>query len=222
MASAIQGACVAILLLAGFYRLYQLRFVRARLPPAGETKERAEKVRRMLKHLTRKTINQLVEGEAAVVVGHAFPVAGAPPLVSLLQQQPCLAFHAEQRTADALLREDAACGDFLLRDATGTVLVRGAQLEFAVAVGPWFQRTVIGHDGVFVVHREALLLPGAEVAVCGAVVMRALAADDYRESTHQMEIVATPTFPAVASTDDDITVPPEVPIAPQDVPRGRQ
>lgn len=185
--------------------------------PQGPVLERSEKVRRMLKHLTRKTISELVEGEAAVVVGQAFPVAGAPPLVSPMQQQPCLALHAEQRTSDALLREDAACGDFLLRDATGTVLVRGAQLEFAVAVGPWFQRTMIGHGGVFVVHREALLLPGAEVAVCGAAVMRARAADDYRESTHQMEIIATPTFPAVASTDDDITVPPDVQIAPQDV-----
>lgn len=200
-------------------RWYQKRFGSSRLPPAGETKDRSEKVRRLLKHLTRKTINQLVEGEAAVVVGHAFPVAGAPPLVSLLQQKSCLAFHAEQRTPNALLREDAACSDFILRDATGEVLVRGERLEFAVAAGPWFERIMPGAGWLQLVHREALLLPGAEVVVCGTVVMRALAADDYRESTHQMELLATPTFPAVASTDDDITAPPEVQIAPQDVPR---
>ncbi len=198
------------------------------LPP--EPIDRAEKVRRVLKHVTRKKICDLLEGEAAVLIGVAFPPPGSVPLTSPLLQQPCIAYHVEQRAANAaqtLVYENAKCSDFLLRDESGEVLVRGMKLDFAVAIGPWVDRYLRDAKGLTMLHREALLLPGAEVAVCGALVMRSHAASgnapnermlgaefDYRESNHQMEIVATPTFPAVASTDDDLIIPPDQQISP--------
>ena len=184
-------------------------------PPAPE--DRAEKVRRVLKHVTRKKINELVEGEAAVVIGVAQPLPNSVPLTSPMNQQPCIAYHVEQRapeTFNSLLQENANCSDFLLRDDTSEVLVRGLQLDFAVAAGPWVERYVPDATGQNRLHREALLLPGAEVSVCGAVVLRSIASADYRDSQHQMEIVATPTFPAVASTDDDLIAPPREQISP--------
>ncbi len=177
----------------------------------------------------------MVEGEAAVVIGIAYPLPGSVPLTSPMQQQPCIAYHVEQRVANAAntpLHESASCSDFLLRDDTGEVLVRGMQLDFAVAIGPWAERYLADPAGRPTVHREGLLLPGAEVAVCGAVVMRAIAlpisgatertlgaGTDYRESNQRMEIVATPTFPAVASTDDDLIIAPRQQISPADLPR---
>lgn len=196
------------------------------LPP--EPVDRAEKVRRVLKHVTRKKIGELLEGEAAVLIGVAQPLPGAVPLTSPLQQQPCIAYHVEQRATDltqTLVHENASCSDFLLRDDSGEVLVRGMKLDFAVAIGPWVERLLRDANGHTMLHREALLLPGAEVAVCGALVMRSLPASgnhertlgtesDYRESNHRMELVATPTFPAVASTDDDLIIPPDQQISP--------
>ncbi len=187
------------------------------LPVAPPPIDRAEQVRRVLKHVTRKKINELVEGEAAVVIGVAHPLPDSVPLTSPIMQQPCIAYHVEQRapeTFNSLLQENANCSDFLLRDDTGEVLVRGLQLDFAVAVGPWVERYVLDAAGHHRLHREALLLPGAEVSVCAAVVLRSIAASDYRESNHRMELVATPTFPAVASTDDDLIIAPREQISP--------
>ena len=59
--------------------------------------------------------------------------------------------------------------------------------------------------------REGVLLPGADVLVCGVPAI-ALAATDYRDGSTAIELIATPTFPLVASPDADLFHPGRRPI----------
>ena len=221
LAGGIRGGAALARLLARTYRA---------LPPGGGPAERPENVRRILKHLVRAPIAGLVDGTASVIHGR---VSGEPTLVAPLTGTPCLGFHisirAETITAE-LLHDHARCGDFTLTDLSGALAVRGAGLELAITreathafeppFPPWLRQLIPPRTKwIGVTVSEGLLRSGDEALVCGvASVERGV--DNYRDGeTVMVTLVATPTFPLVASTDDDLMAPGVRPIDPAELPR---
>ena len=210
-----------------------LRRSRKALPPGAGPAERTENVRRILKHLVRSSIASVTDGAAAVIHGH---VAGQAGLVAPLSGAPCIGYHVWIRASGVavdrtLLHDRAACGDFTVRDASGTVAVRGAGLELAITHAPvmiyalpfpgWLvallPRTI---DSPMVEVAEGLLKPGDEVLVCGVAATERRTDDNYRDGTTvSTSLQATPTFPLVASTDDDLVMQGNRPIDPEELPR---
>ena len=62
-----------------------------------------------------------------------------------------------------------------------------------------------------------MLLEGMSVAVCGVVHLAPAAGELYREARHSLELVASPTFPLVASPDPDLAVPSHRPHRPEEL-----
>lgn len=206
--------------------------------PAGDNipEDRAEAVRRVLKHLQRKTIAQLEEGSAAVIVGTVKAITGISPLHSPLSGAQCLGFHVDVRGAELdhtlrfpQLRELAAMVEIEVEDETGTVRVSAESMDLAITDGPigrWdppfpsaIHALVPGYPRAVTVE-EGLLHPGAKILVCG-VAVRELGVTDYRDGASVLVLRATQTFPLVASTDPDLLMPGTRPIAPEDLRRRR-
>jgi hypothetical protein len=215
--------------------LYRLR---TWLPaPSGALPEdRGESVRRLLKHLQRRSIAELAEGDAAVIVGTVRALPGVALLRSPVSNTECLGFHVDVRSGelDTFLRfrqlqEIAQMVDIAVDDETGTVQVRAEGLELAITDGPigrWHPplpppiaalvpTRFHGHP---VTVEEGLLQPGAKILVCG-VVMHERSATGYRDGGTVLVLRATQTFPLVASTDPDLLVPGERPIEPGELHR---
>ncbi|HTL33886.1 MAG TPA: hypothetical protein VL326_12210 [Kofleriaceae bacterium] len=224
------AACVAAL---------RPRRDRAALPKAGGPPEdRGEAVRRVLKHLQRKTIAEVEEGTAAVIVGTVHEIPGIEPLVSPLTNASCLGYHLEIRSAvfDEFmrlrqLRDEARCTAFEVRDETGAIRVDPQGLELAITDTP----AILRHPQHPPEIRQRIpgwayhlpitveigqLRPGMRVLVCG-VAARELAPTDYRDGVPALLLRASATFPLVASTDADLFQPGERPIAPEELHRAR-
>lgn len=207
------------------------------LPAAGPPPEdRGEAVRRVLKHLQRKTIAEIREGDAAVIIGTVHSLDGVATIESPIGGHACLGYHVDIRSAvfDQYMRlrqlHDEARGTLIeVRDATGSVLVDPQGLELAITD----QRAQMRHPPhppqivrriptwahhLPVTVEEGLLQPGARILVCG-VVARELAATDYRDGEHRLVLRASATFPLVASTDRDLFDPGDRPIAPEELRR---
>ena len=204
-------------------------------PPGPPPHDRAEAVRRILKHLRRSAIADLEEGSAAVVLGTARAIPGRAPLHSPVTGRDCLGYHLDVRLVELDERwlfpavyEDARCGDFDVVDATGTVRVLGAGLELAITDGigerwtgvpmPLRPFVRVDHSTKPVTLEEGLLVDGDTVLVCG-IVAREPTATDYRDGAPLLAIKAAPRFPLVASTDRDLLVPGDRPIAPEELAR---
>lgn len=207
---------------------------RKALPAPGEPpRDRGEAVRRVLKHLQRKTIAELGDGTAAVVAGTVRAIQGVPLLRAPFTGAECIGYHLDIRAARLengihfpQLREEARCVSFEVVDATGTLIVSADGLELAVTDGPigrWdpplpphVSALVPAYHFFSVTVEEGLLLPGAQVLVCG-VAVRELAATDYRDGAHALVMRATSTFPLVASSDADLFKETDRPIAPEEL-----
>jgi hypothetical protein len=205
------------------------------MPLPGEPpKDRAEAVRRVLKHLQRKSIAELGDGTAAVVEGTARAIPGVALLRSPVTGTECIGYHVDIRATYLAqgfhfpqLREEARCVAFDVVDHTGTVRATPEGLELAITDGPigrWLPplppeiaRLVPPQYQMWAVTvEEGVLLPGAPVLVCG-VAVRELAATDYRDGAQMLVMRATSTFPLVASTDADLFKATERPIAPEEL-----
>lgn len=219
-------------------RLARSRWSDARaLPAPGPPPEdRAEAVRRVLKHLQRKTIAELEEGSAAVIIGTVKAITGIATLRSPLTGTECLGFHVDVRRAylDETLRfrqlyELARIVEIEIEDSTGSVRVSAEGLELAItngSIAQWHPPLPASlfplvpppfrHESVSV--EEGLLHPGATLLVCG-VAVRELGATDYRDGASALVLRATATFPLVASTDPDLLLPSDRPIAPEELHR---
>jgi hypothetical protein len=217
------------------YGVVQVRAARKALPAPGEPlRDRGEAVRRVLKHLQRKTSIELDDGTAAVVQGTARAIPGVPLLRSPLMGIECIGYHLDIRAthlASGLhfpqLREEARCVAFDLEDAHGTLRVSADGLELAITDGPigrWnpplppeiAQLLPAQYQYWPVTVEEGVLLPGAPVLVCGVAVTE-LAATDYRDGAQLRVMRATATFPLVASTDADLFTTSERPILPEEL-----
>lgn len=222
------------IVLASIGHALQSKKARNALPDAGPPPEtRAEAVRRVLKHLQRKTIAEMGEGEAAVIIG---TVVGESTLTSPFTGAPCVGYHLriranlfEQFLQYRQLHDEARCASFVVRDATGWIAVDAQGLELAITgttgvlVDPPHPRPIMMRVPPFshlpVIVDEGVLMPGMDVLVCGVVSRDQLAASDYRNGTSQLILRASATFPLVASTDDDLFVEALRPIAPEELHR---
>ncbi len=225
----------AALLLAAAARALP-NIMRRELPAAGPPPEsRGEAVRRVLKHLERKTIAELADGEAAVVVGTVSGIDGVQPMAAPYSGAPCLGYHLrihanllEQILVRRQLHDEARCVAFCVRDATGVIAVDAQGLELAITattpqlIAPPHPRSVVARIPAYshlpVVVEEGVLQPGVAVLVCG-VVSRELTATDYRDGKANLMLRASVTFPLVASTDADLFVESDRPIAPAELHR---
>jgi hypothetical protein len=179
--------------------------------------DRSEAVRRLLRHIARRSIAELTEGGAAVVRGTA--VATDEPLIAPVSGVPCIGYHLLVRDAafDTIILDHARCHAFSIRDGTGTLRVDGDGLELAAIQAPQHDGPPLpppiaallpGHwRGVLVRWCEGVLLDGMSVAACGVVHLAPAAGELYREARHRVELVASSTFPLVASPDPDLAVP---------------
>ncbi len=207
------------------------------LPAAGPPPEdRGEAVRRVLKHLQRKSIGEIREGEAAVMVGTVLAIDGIQPLAAPISGRPCLGYHLDirlgildERMRFRQLHEEARCTSFRVVDDTGaSITVDADGLELAITDTPatlWpppHPPALTQRIGYLVrlpiTVEEGLLHPGMRVLVCG-VVSRELAASDYRDGAPQLILRASATFPLVASTDADLFAEANRPIAPEELHR---
>lgn len=210
---------------------------RRSLPAPGDpVRDRGEAVRRVIKHIQRKTTAEVAEGTAAVVVGTARAIAGAPLLRSPLMGIECIGYHLDIRATHAAagarpppLREEARCVAFDLEDAHGSLCVAAEGLELAITDGPigrWSPPLPPEIAALLppayhfwpVTVLEGVLLPGAPVLVCGMAATE-LAATDYRDGAPRRSLRATETFPLVASTDADLFHSSERPVRPEDLAR---
>jgi hypothetical protein len=71
--------------------------------------------------------------------------------------------------------------------------------------------------GQVVFVTEGVLLAGAQVAACGVMQTAIAASDLYREGRTHRVLIASPTFPLVASPDRDLELPSPMPMRPEDV-----
>lgn len=205
------------------------------LPIAGPPPEdRGEAVRRLLKHLQRKTIAELEEGTAAVVVGTVVAIPGVAPLRSPARDVECLGYHLDIRYSEpdvafryAQLHEDAKCVAIEVHDETGAVRVEPTGLELAITDHPAELRVPPHPPGLLarlprnyyfapVTVEEGLLVEGMRILVCG-LVARELDASQYRDGAPTLVFRASATFPLVASTDADLFTATSRPIAPEEL-----
>ncbi|NVB83408.1 MAG: hypothetical protein HOV81_33860 [Kofleriaceae bacterium] len=197
--------------------------------PGPPPEDRAEAVRRVLKHLQRKTISELDEGMAAVVVGTVHAIPGVPPLRSPLRGIECLGYHLviRQGYLEATLHDDARLAAVEVRDETGAIRIDPRGLELAITDGDPTQgypphpperlaRLPPGYRYSPVLVEEGVLLPGARILVCG-LVARELDASQYRDGAPVLVLRASATFPLVASSDADLFTSPSRPIAPEEL-----
>jgi len=217
------------------YGVGRLRALRKALPAPGEPlRDRGEAVRRVLKHIQRKTSSELEDGTAAVVQGTARVIPGVALLRSPLMGIECIGYHLDIRATQPTsgfhlpqLREEARCVAFDLEDEHGTLRVSAEGLEIAITDGPigrWnpplppeiAALLPVQYQYWPVTVEEGVLLPGAPVLVCGVAVTE-LAATDYRDGAHLRVMRSTSTFPLVASTDADLFKMSERPILPEEL-----
>lgn len=206
--------------------------------PGGPPEDRGEAVRRVLKHLQRKTIGEVEEGTAAVIVGTVHAIPGIQMLVSPISRASCIGYHVDIRSAvldDAMrlrqLKDEAQCTAFEVRDETGAIRVDPAGLELAITdtpgqlLHPPYAPHILQRLHASAVHlpitiEEGLLQPGMKVLVCG-VAARELAPTDYRDGVPALLLRASATFPLVASTDADLMTPGDRLIAPEELRKPR-
>lgn len=205
------------------------------LPIAGPAPEdRGEAVRRVLKHLQRRTIAELEEGTAAVVVGTVVAIPGVAALRSPAHDVECLGYHLDIRDSEldaslrfAQLHEDARCVAIEVHDETGAIRVDPRGLELAITDAPIVLR-VPPHPPALLLRlppgahvrgvtlEEGVLLAGMRILVCG-LVARELDASQYRDGQPTLVLRASATFPLVASCDADLFVATTRPIAPEEL-----
>jgi len=212
----------------GLVSVLVLRLVQG---PRATAVSRSEAVRRVLRHIARRPIAELAEGDAAVVRGMA--VAVDEPIVAPLSGRSCIGYHLLIRDSltGEILVDYARCQRFFVIDDTGEVLVRSMGLELAATEAPplhlwlplppyvlrWLPPSWRG-QGVMIT--EGVLMPDAQVAACGVMQKTLVAGDLYREGHAHCVLVASPTFPLVASPDRDLEVPSPRPVRPEEL-RGQ-
>jgi hypothetical protein len=187
--------------------------------------DRSEAVRRVLRHITRRPIAELAEGGAAVVRGTAVTVDA--PLIAPVSGVPCIGYHLLVHVCDAIAVDDARCGSFAIDDGTGTLRVDRDDLEFValdapVRYGPELPPAIAARIprawlGLPVRWTEGVLRPGMSVAACGLVSFATGAGEMYREARRNIELIASPSFPLVASPDADLAVPSHRPYQPEEL-----
>ena len=230
---------VTAVVLGGTLLLFVARGLKPRpneLPPAaGPPESRGEAVRRVLKHLQRRTIAELQDGEAAVVVGTVRAVSRVAPLRAPYSEQACLGYHLEVRLAAfdphfgmPQIYESAAIVEIEVEDETGVLRVTAEGLELAITHGlgvyhPAVPQQLIGkvayhHRAQAVTVEEGVLQAGMKILVCG-IATREQLATDYRDGASMLVLRASATFPLVASTDSDLMTPGDRPIAPAELRR---
>jgi hypothetical protein len=196
--------------------------------PRDTVVSRSEAVRRVLRHIARRPIAELTEGDAAVIRGMA--VAVDDPLVAPLSGRPCIGYHVliRDHLSGDILVDHARCQRFFVVDDTGEVLVRSAGLELAAIEAPRVLLSVTrtpyiarwlppAWRGDLVVVTEGMLVPSATVAACGVMQTTLAAGELYREGRTHRVLVASPTFPLVASPDRDLEVPSPRPMRPEEL-----
>jgi hypothetical protein len=218
-----------MLTIAGLLGLVGLIALHGLSPRPRAPVPRHEAVRRILRHIARRSIRDLVEGEAAVVRGTA--IAIADPLIAPLTGRPCIGYHLQILSFDGeVLVDRAGCTAFAVADDTGEIAVRAEGLEFAAIEAPMVTalwppplhiRNLIpaAQHGHVRYYTEGVLLPGASVGVCGVLYTPVIAGDLYREAKVRRELIASPMFPLVASSDSDLAVPSPRPVRPEDLRR---
>jgi hypothetical protein len=197
-------------------------------PRAVPAVSRSEAVRRVLRHIARRPIAEVADADAAVVRGAA--VAVDEPLVAPLSGRSCIGYHVLIR--DSLLGETvvdhARCGRFTVVDSTAEVLVSAEGLELAAteappmhlspplppAIAAWVPPSWRSHN---LVLTEGVLVEGAQVAACGVMQMTIAAGGMYRDGRAQRVLIASPTFPLVASPDRDLEAPSPRPVRPEEL-----
>lgn len=189
--------------------------------------DRSEAVRRMLRHIARQSIAELAEGGAAVVRGTAGAVG--EPLTAPVSGLPCIGYHLLVRDAasEFVIVDHARCGAFSISDDTGTLQIDREGLELAVVQAPQYLGPPLPPAIAALLPRpwrgepvrwsEGVLLEGMSVAVCGVVHLAPAAGELYREARHSLELVASSTFPLVASPDSDLAVPSHRPYRPEEL-----
>jgi hypothetical protein len=208
-------------------------------PPGGPPENRGEAVRRVLKHLQRKTIAELEDGTACVIIGTVKAIPGVTPLRSPVHRIECLGFHLDVRLAEldesfrlAQIYDLARIVEIEVDDGTGTVRVSADGLELAITDAPLEQwqaplpKVLLDIVPPRFQHRpltveEGVLRAGARILVCG-VAVRELGVTNYRDGASTLVLRATSTFPLVASTDEDLFRPGDRPIAPEELRRRRR
>jgi hypothetical protein len=206
------------------------------LPEAGPPPQsRSEAVRRVLKHLERKPIREIREGEGAVIVGTVIALDGVDPIYAPCTSRMCIGFHLHMHanvyegfSGFRQLHDEAYCVPFAVRDDSGEIIVDASGLELAItdsppiSVYPPHPRSVMtripAYSHLPVLVAEGLLVPGMRVLVCGVATTEALATD-YRDGKTRLVLRASATFPLVASSDGDLFVGGYRPIAPQELHR---
>lgn len=189
---------------------------------------RSEAVRRVVRHLVRRPIDELHDGDAAVVRGTASAIV--PPLLAPISGRPCIGYHVRiyLQAGYALIVDHARCNSFEITDATGRVCVRAEGLELAVTTEPlspaWpplpppLLLLLPAHcHGQPVRWTEGLLLEGAQVAACGVMRTTVIGGEMYRDLHTRGELIASPTFPLVASPDPDLAWPSPRPYQPEEL-----
>jgi hypothetical protein len=233
------GALLGGALTALFHRVFARPARRALPAPARPPQDRGEAVRRVLKHLQRRSVAELREGEAAVIVGIIHEVPGVARVRSPISHTECLGFHLDIRRVDfdppvwtfVQLYEHALMVDVDIRDDSGAIRVDARGLELAITDAPiarWsppLPPALLAlvppqfHHAPITVE-EGLLHAGARILVCG-VVERSLAPTDYRDGASAFVLRASSTFPLVASSDADLLTPGARPIAPEELHRTK-
>ncbi len=229
LAAVLFGGCVTALG-AQLYRMF-----RATPTPLSPPQDRAESVRRVLKHVQRVPVAALREGTAAVVLGTARKIAAIELVVSPITRTACLGFHLEIRHANfssgvhgrwamRQLHDRSLGSAFELVDDTGAVVridghglelaITDGQAQFYPAVPPHLQHLVPpAFHAQPVTIEEGLLQPGTRVLAGGVVTREAIAAQYRDGEAFQLALIASPQFPLVASSDLDLLAASDQPIA---------
>lgn len=203
-----------------------VRRLSQRVPPVQVS--RSEAVRRMIRHIARRHIGELAEGDAAVVRGTASALAD--PLISPLRGRPCIGYHVliRDHLLGTALVDHARCSSFAISDGTGRVDVPGDGIELAAVdvtfrvysppLPPALQRWLPpAWQAQTIAVSEGLLLDGMEVAACGVMRGAIGAGEHYREVQVHRELTGSPSFPLVASPDRDLVEPSHAPVSPEEL-----
>lgn len=210
-------ACVGVVGFTGAVAWWIRRVgaaARAMTNPSEPIQNRTEYVRRLLKHVERKTIAELTEGQAAVIRGR---VRALPNVPLILTSQPDVgAIAINIRHLNSLgeqFTEEWSCRDFELVDETGAIRVEGKSVDVAITVAVVPLRTLYTIVGT---RFEGVILPDTEVLVLGMVSIDS-EATDYRDGEQQRVLRVTESFPVAVSNDRDLFEPGEKVFTMEDV-----
>ncbi|HEY4182901.1 MAG TPA: hypothetical protein VGM90_39025 [Kofleriaceae bacterium] len=176
---------------------------------------RTEYARRLLKHVERKTIAQLEEGQAAVVVGKARAIPGVALLYAPIHGVDVIAVNTRvEANRGVELGDRWACVDFDLVDASGSIRVQGAGVDVAIVNNVAYttdgqklppEMVLARARNTDAVGTEGIIRDGTDVLVLGQVSLDRTITD-YRDGGQLRILRATESFPVALSCDADLFV----------------